>query len=492
MRASQAQSEQQSNIRYILQGECLFSNNPRELLVSGGITTCFGVSIRDKTSCHIRGIAHLDSTNFLDALEHPIPLDKLRVEFEKIGGNPNNCAITFFGGSPSLNGQVNHDNVCNILKRILGRTFPVPIEEIKYTKSSDDYLEVAEKPIETVRQFVKTAIISSEDKTLIGYYGDDKINEQYTVMELFNGVNLDHVDCLAFNDRKQFLAKVKPKEILTPEEVLQKAANMKIQDLLQNMEIQRLLQIIKNSGKKIFLSYAWAKDDSTVTMVDEVWELLAGSFAFRVGNILSSISQKEDETLFRNKPNLKAAWDKRQRGIELDESEAITVFNELLQIIKARSRLNRIAAITSDADLKKKDIALDAVIEEFIESNDYPFIFRSNVGVYRDIQGLNHLKAKVRDFMNNSYHAIFVCFINDAYLKSPNCMYEAEQALDGDHSKIFPIIYLSHNEEHKKRRNIFQLDNKIEYLFHWKNEYEKLDKKIRELGSTIRVDNFKK
>jgi Ran GTPase-activating protein (RanGAP) involved in mRNA processing and transport len=82
-------------------------------------------------------------------------------------------------------------------------------------------------------------------------------------------------------------------------------------------------------------------------------------------------------------------------------------------------------------------------------------VYRDQLKTRPDNSGLK-LKTNIHDFMSNSHHTIFIPFINDAYLKSLNCMFEAKEALSADHKKIFPIIYPSQNQAYKEERDIFK------------------------------------
>jgi Ran GTPase-activating protein (RanGAP) involved in mRNA processing and transport len=85
----------------------------------------------------------------------------------------------------------------------------------------------------------------------------------------------------------------------------------------------------------------------------------------------------------------------------------------------------------------------DDSVVEMVDKIDH-LLLREHLNVYRDKRGMYSLKVAVREFMKHAQSSIVISFINDAYLKSDNCMYEVRQALKfPDYARIFPIIYKS-------------------------------------------------
>eukprot|EP00732_Lithocolla_globosa_P005980 Lithocolla_globosa_v1_NODE_6602_length_1061_cov_4.680915.p1 type:complete len:251 gc:universal NODE_6602_length_1061_cov_4.680915:941-189(-) len=108
------------------------------------------------------------------------------------------------------------------------------------------------------------------------------------------------------------------------------------------------------------------------------------------------------------------------------------------------------------------------------------------IPVVRDTEYLDPLGVSLRSFMKESAkNALVILFVNDAYLKSDNCIYEARQAMKYGTDKVFPIVYSSTHKDEvvRKSRNFFDL-NKMNYTLFWQKQYQELDKKATELDLT--------
>jgi predicted peroxiredoxin len=117
------------------------------------------------------------------------------------------------------------------------------------------------------------------------------------------------------------------------------------------------------------------------------------------------------------------------------------------------------------------------------------FLVSQGIKVYRDQSSLKAknsglgLGKNIYEFMSqagaNGVAAII--FINDDYLRSINCLYEANNAMKGsknlNYDNIFPVIYKDPDQKIK----IFDLKDKIEYLNYWQNKLSEAEKNVKKL-----------
>ncbi|NJC95937.1 MAG: hypothetical protein C3F07_08880 [Anaerolineales bacterium] len=99
------------------------------------------------------------------------------------------------------------------------------------------------------------------------------------------------------------------------------------------------------------------------------------------------------------------------------------------------------------------------------------------ITIIRDKRDLGY-KGMIRNFMQEigRGHAVIV-IISDKYLKSPNCMFElVEIAKSKDtYDRIFPIVL--------EDADIYDPVNRIEYIKHWEEKINTLDKAMKSIGS---------
>ena len=79
----------------------------------------------------------------------------------------------------------------------------------------------------------------------------------------------------------------------------------------------------------------------------------------------------------------------------------------------------------------------------------------------------------------------FIAVIDDAYLKSENCMFELVEMLGHGkfHSRIFPIV-LPDAQIHKPTQ-------RIQYVQYWEHEIEELEAALRSVKSSANLQSFR-
>lgn len=102
-------------------------------------------------------------------------------------------------------------------------------------------------------------------------------------------------------------------------------------------------------------------------------------------------------------------------------------------------------------------------------------------------------KDSFKQFMDNiEEHDFVLCIVSDDYLRSKACMYEVGEVIkDHNYSKKLLFVVLSEKDYTLLRRgenanksipDIYNVHTRVKYAQYWQNEYEKLYKKIKELG----------
>ncbi len=183
--------QQSNNIKNVLQDEYDFSNNANDTLITSGIATCFGVSIRDIHNRQDRLLTHLSTKTILTGTDS---LNKFQEKFLKNGTSLQNCSISICGGSPTTDGPMFY-KAKDMLVEKLQNLFPKAT--IRYTKTTDQYVH------ESGKSTINLSMLSGHAKTQIG----DLSNTEYTEETLSNGSYLKSLtECEDLALRKQHLA----------------------------------------------------------------------------------------------------------------------------------------------------------------------------------------------------------------------------------------------------------------------------------------------
>lgn len=102
-------------------------------------------------------------------------------------------------------------------------------------------------------------------------------------------------------------------------------------------------------------------------------------------------------------------------------------------------------------------------------------------------------KQSFKKFMNSiQYHDFVLSVVSDSYLRSQACMYEVGETIKDHHYKkklLFVVLgenerkYYGENAPEKIAANIYGGPlMRLEYVNYWKNQYECLEKMIKEIG----------
>lgn len=123
-------------ITHVLQDEYASSKDPNEILITKGIFTCFGVSIKTKDKMNVL-IAHISAESIDKNIKS---LMKLKKPFEN---EEQEILITFCGGHPKIDGDLYEENK-NKLQSKLQEYFP-NCKNIKYSGSFVEYAKNKEE-----------------------------------------------------------------------------------------------------------------------------------------------------------------------------------------------------------------------------------------------------------------------------------------------------------------------------------------------------------
>jgi len=92
---------------------------------------------------------------------------------------------------------------------------------------------------------------------------------------------------------------------------------------------------------------------------------------------------------------------------------------------------------------------------------------RDDMEIHRDIKDL-HSWDSIKEYMNSiDKAACAVLLISEAYLKSPNCMYEVLEVMRNSkyREKIFPVVI---------EKNIYTSIGRARYVRYWKEQFNAL------------------
>ncbi|MES2676856.1 MAG: hypothetical protein V4612_00880 [Pseudomonadota bacterium] len=194
-------------IRVILPNEVLFSENPDEVLLSAvsddGGGNGYVVSIRDNKNRNIRGVANVAGHQSEEGFA------RLKTEFLKIDGNPLDCTVVFFGGSPELN---SYRDYYEMMADKLETLFPDA--SLKYQGPGTN----------------NVLIISGGNKTMIGDGRQNICNLSY--QDILAGKHLDESEKKKIELRSRVCER--QFDLKTPEESLNLATNYEMQETATN------------------------------------------------------------------------------------------------------------------------------------------------------------------------------------------------------------------------------------------------------------------
>ena len=131
----------------------------------------------------------------------------------------------------------------------------------------------------------------------------------------------------------------------------------------------------------------------------------------------------------------------------------------------------------------------DAAIVDIVESSIRKSL-KEKVSISRFTE--LHYKDSFKAFMNTIQdHDYVLCFVTYSYLRSRACMYEVGEVIK-DHRYsdrlLFVVLsdkdrcYYGNNAPEIIEAGIYDPQKRADFILYWKNEYDKLDKKIKEIG----------
>ena len=131
----------------------------------------------------------------------------------------------------------------------------------------------------------------------------------------------------------------------------------------------------------------------------------------------------------------------------------------------------------------------DAAIVDIVESSIRKSL-KEKVSISRFTE--LHYKDSFKAFMNTIQdHDYVLCFVTYSYLRSRACMYEVGEVIkDHRYSDRLLFVVLSEKDRCYYRDNapeiieagVYDPQKRADFILYWKNEYDKLDAKIKEIG----------
>jgi len=132
---------------------------------------------------------------------------------------------------------------------------------------------------------------------------------------------------------------------------------------------------------------------------------------------------------------------------------------------------------------------------EVVDEIDNAFQEFPGINIKRFVRDLEFTDS-IKEFMKKVRKTDFVFLvISDAFIKSPNCMYEVTELFKEENFKerILPIVPYESGDE--RRAKIFTPEDRTEYIIHWNKRRDDLEEKIKDIPqeSTIKlIDDLKK
>ncbi len=210
---------------------------------------------------------------------------------------------------------------------------------------------------------------------------------------------------------------------------------------------------------------------------------------FKYNEILASISTKLE-------PKIKVSYQlvcigaNRFLAIYVDKSESPVSYDNECYIYVP----NSVIPINKEYVNYKPTVFIsyaspDAAIVDIVESSIRESL-KDKVSISRFTE--LHYKDSFKAFMNTIQdHDYVLCFVTYSYLRSRACMYEVGEVIkDHRYSERLLFVVLSEKDRCYYRGDapeiieagVYDPQKRADFILYWKNEYDKLDKKIKEIG----------
>ena len=211
--------------------------------------------------------------------------------------------------------------------------------------------------------------------------------------------------------------------------------------------------------------------------------------SFKYNDILASISTKLDPQIevsyqlvcIGTNRFLAICINKSETPVSYDSEYYIYVHNDVTLISKESINFKPTVFIS----YASPDAAIVDIVESSIREslNDKVSISR-----FTDL----HYKDSFKAFMNTIQdHDYVLCFVTYSYLRSRACMYEVGEVIKDHHYSdrlLFVVLsekdrcYYHGDAPEIIEAGIYDHQKRADFILYWKNEYDKLDKKIKEIG----------
>ncbi|MCE3239312.1 MAG: hypothetical protein K0R24_2293, partial [Gammaproteobacteria bacterium] len=197
-------------------------------------------------------------------------------------------------------------------------------------------------------------------------------------------------------------------------------------------------------------------------------------------SVKEKAAQRDQKKSAAKQPEVEAS---NQLFVQQPEKSNATVHNILKQEVPITPSVQKLARSITQQGRKlflsycwSNEDSTVPMVDDFEN-----FIHRLEIAnYYRDKRGEEGfgmtLGIHIESFMKNARDAdVTVIFLNDAYLRSRNCMYEFLQVWDANTQAISPNAFIIRYPDF---RALFRgVDAAFPYIEHWKEEYKKLDGK---------------
>lgn len=211
--------------------------------------------------------------------------------------------------------------------------------------------------------------------------------------------------------------------------------------------------------------------------------------AFKYNDILASISTKLEPRIevsyqlicIGTNRFLAICVDKSETPVSYDNEYYIYVPNNVVPIGKEYVNYKPTVFIS----YASPDAAIVDIVESAIRKS-----LKDKVSISRFTE--LHYKDSFKAFMNTIQdHDYVLCFVTYSYLRSRACMYEVGEVIkDHRYSDRLLFVVLSEKDRCYYRDNapeiieagVYDPQKRADFILYWKTEYDKLDKKIKEIG----------
>lgn len=211
--------------------------------------------------------------------------------------------------------------------------------------------------------------------------------------------------------------------------------------------------------------------------------------AFKYDDIVASISA-------RLKPKIEVSYqliyigsnrllaicvDKSETPVSYDSEYYIYAHNDVKLINKEGVNYKPTVFIS----YASPDTAIVDIVESSIKKS-----LKDKVSISRFTE--LHYKDSFKAFMNTIQdHDYVLCFVTYSYLRSRACMYEVGEVIK-DHRYSDRLLFVVLNEKDRCyygdnapeiiEAGVYDPQKRADFILYWKTEYDKLDKKIKEIG----------